>query len=175
MHRRPEEPRTAKRRERTDAMRDRVASQRDLCIAFSGEQAATRIARAVERRARDIGRGDEQERALRATGTDVNATSTTWSVRHPKLRDLGAQQCEHGVGVITGVLVDREDLEAQAQAAQVLGRATHGDPDGLLVVSKRQDDGNVEPGGVGHSLCGIAATVPARGRGFRIEINGIIT
>ena len=131
-------------------MRDRVAGERDLGVAFAGEQAAARVADAVERGARDVGRRDDEQRALRARGADIDAAAATRRVGDAQLGHLGAQQREHGVRVVAGVFVDREDLEREAEAAEVLGGAAHRDPDGFLVITKRQDDGDVEPRAVGH-------------------------
>jgi hypothetical protein len=52
--------------------------------------------------------------------------------------------------VVAGVLVDREDLEAQLQPAEVLGRTPDRDSNRLLVIPEGQNDGDIEPGTVGH-------------------------
>ena len=157
----PSEPRAAERDERADAVRDGEARERDLGVAVAGEQAAARIAHAVERRrSRRRASTTSEQRALRARRADIDAAAAAGRVRDAELGDLGAQEREHGVRVVAGVLVDREDLEAQAEPAQVLGGAPHGDPDGLLVVTERQDDGDVEPRSSRTSARRIAATVP---------------
>ena len=59
--------------------------------------------------------------------------------------DVSAQQREHCMRVVAGVFVDREDLERDVQAPQMLRGPAHGNADEFLVVPERQDDGNVEP------------------------------
>jgi len=136
-HRGAEEAGVAERGQRAHAMRDGVAGERDLGIALVGEHAAARIADAVERAARDVGRGDEQQGALGAGSARIDTAAAGRRVGHAELGDLGAEQGEDGVRVVAGVLVDREDLERQPETTQVLGRAPDRDPDGFFVVAKR--------------------------------------
>jgi hypothetical protein len=150
VHGRADEAQAAEDVERPHPVRDGEPRERDLGVALAGEQAAARIARAVERGARDVRRRDEEERALGARGADLDAAAGAGGVGDAELGDLGAEQREHGVRVVAGVLVDREDLEAQPESAQVLGGPPHGHADGLLVVTERHDDGDVEPRAFGH-------------------------
>ena len=87
---------------------------------------------------------------MRARGADIDAATATRRVRDAKLGHIGAQQREHRVRVVARVFIDREQLERDADVAQILGGAPNGDADGLFVVTKGQDDGNVEPRAVGH-------------------------
>lgn len=160
MHRRTEEPRAAERRERPHAMRDRVASQGHFRVAFTGEQPASGITGTIERSARDIGRCDEDQGSLRTAGTDLDTPTTTRRVGDAELGDLGAEQREHGVRVVAGVLVDREDLEGQPEPTKVLGGAANRDTDRLLVIAKGHDDGDIEPGSISHWSANEAPTVP---------------
>ena len=73
-------------------------------------------------------------------------------MRDAKLGDLGAEEREDSVRIVSAVLVDRDDLERQRQRAQMFCGPAHRNADGLLVVTKRQDDGDVEPRTVGHCL-----------------------
>ena len=157
MHRRTDEPSAAERDERAHAMCRGVATERDLGIAFVGEQAAECFADAVERGRRDIGRGDEQQRALRARGADIDTATATRRVGDAQLGHFGAEQCEHRVRVVAGVFVDREQLERDTEVAQILGGPLHSDTDGLLVITERQDDGDVEPRTVGHQARGLSS------------------
>jgi len=150
MHRGSEQPSSAKSDEGANAMCDGVATESDFGIAVVREQAAARVADTVERSAGNFWRRHDEQRALGASGTDVDTAATAGCVLDAKLGDFGAKQCEHRMRVVTGVFVDREDLEAELEVAQVLGGPLHGDTDCLLVVSKRQDDGDVEPRAFNH-------------------------
>ena len=99
VHRRAEEAGAAERDEGADTMRDRPATERDFGIALVGEQAADRFTDTVERGGNDIGRGDKQERALRARRADIDATTTAGGVRDANFRHFGAEQGEHRVRV----------------------------------------------------------------------------
>ena len=81
MHRDPEEPCTPERDERAHAMRDGEPRERDLGIAFTGEQATARVADTIERSARNIRRRHDEQCALRAGNADVDAAATTRCVR----------------------------------------------------------------------------------------------
>src|SRR5262245_43044651 len=91
MHRRSEEASTPERDRGATAIGDRVTTERDLGITGPGEQTPARFADSIERCGRDRGGRDDEEGALGASGTDVDATASSRRVSHPKLRDLGAQ------------------------------------------------------------------------------------
>ena len=150
MHRDTEQARAAERDERADAMRNRETGKRDLGVPITGEQATTRVADAVEGRTRYIRSRNDEQRALRARGADVDTAATAGRVRDAKLGHFCAKQCEHRVRVIAAVFVDREDLERHGEAAQMLCGPFDGNPDKFFVVTKRQDDGDVEPRALRH-------------------------
>jgi hypothetical protein len=62
-----------------------------------------------------------------------------------QLGHLRAQEREHGMRVVPGALVDREDLEVETEPAQMGRDALHGRADHVLVVPERQDGADVEP------------------------------
>jgi hypothetical protein len=150
VHRDADEPRAAKRGQRAHAVSDGEAAERDLSIAFTGEQPAARIAHAVERGGGDIRGRNKHERTLRAASASIDTATSAVRVSYTQLGNLGTQKREHGVRVVSGVLVDCEDLERDPEVAEVLGCSPDGDANGLLIVPKRQDDGDVVPRSIGH-------------------------
>ena len=150
MHGSTDEPSAPERRECTDAMCDGIPSQRDFRIAIAVEQPANRIANAVERGRRDVGSRDHEQRALGTRRTGIDTATATMRVGHPQLWHLRAKKREDRVRVVARVFVDREDLEPELKAAEVLGRAANRNADRLFVIPKRQDDRDVEPRAVSH-------------------------
>jgi len=54
------------------------------------------------------------------------------------------------VRVVSGVFIDRQDLERELEPAQILGGTLDGHADGFLVVPERQDDRHVVARTIGH-------------------------
>jgi hypothetical protein len=150
MHRNSDEACTTECDERANAMRDGVTRKRDFRIALTVEQTAATFANSIERSRCNVGRRDGEERSLCARHTNIDTTAATRCVRDAKLGHFSAHQCEHCMRVVTGVFVNREDLERQSEAAQVLRSSLHCNADELFVIAKRQDHRDVQPGAVGH-------------------------
>lgn len=151
MHGGTDEAGATERREGAHAMSDGIATERNLGIALSVEETATRIANAVERRGGDIRGSDDEQGALCARDAGIDAPTATLRVGDAKLGDLRTKQGEDRMGVVAGVLVDRDDLEAEVQVPEMLSGSPDGDPDCLFVIPKRQDDGDVKPRALCHS------------------------
>jgi len=140
MHGGSDEASAAERRQRAHAMSDRVATERDLGIAVTVEQSPARIAHTVEGGGGNVGRRDDEQRALCTGNACIDSATAPLRMGDAKLGHLRAKEREDGVRVVTRVLVDRDDLEAEVQVPEVLGGSPNGDPDGLFVIPERQDD-----------------------------------
>ena len=81
--------------------------------------------------------------ALGARDPGLGAAPAQRRVLDPQLGQGAAQEREHGVGVVAGVLVDREQLEGEPELAQVTRDPLDRVADHVLVIPKRKDDGYI--------------------------------
>ena len=93
----------------------------------------------AQRRGRGGRRQDPQRPALGPRDAGLGAATADRGVEHAQLGHLAAEQGEDGVGVVAGVLVDRQQLEREAELAQVAGEPLDRGSDDVLVVPERKD------------------------------------
>jgi hypothetical protein len=120
-----------------------------ITTASTEPSATARIASAAPASAVEglVGIDDPQHAALGPRGAGVGAPAAARRVDDPQLGDAGALERQDRVGVVAGVLVDRQDLERQAQRPQLGREELHRRADRVLVVTERQDDRDFEAGG----------------------------
>jgi hypothetical protein len=95
---------------------------------------------------RRLGRNQPDDAPAGALRGGRVAAVATLSIEDLELRDLGAEQGQERMAVVAAVLVHGEKLEAEAQGPEMHGETPAGPPDDVLVITKWEEDRNVESG-----------------------------
>src|SRR3569833_1418151 len=121
---------------------------------------------AFELLAIDEDSGDNSHAVLALLRADVPELRVTHASGRGRGVDVGAARAQGTILLVTTPDVASASLDGAGEALRRL-LAQDGDSDGLFVITKGQDDGNVEPRAIGHQLGDLAATVPRRSRHLR--------